>query len=181
MFFVFFGGSAVVFKKLLSLGPYGKATQNKNVGKLRPVASKVMVLAEKQGKHAAAVLAGPLRASVCQRASPSPGRLELPSAAVEVFKLGRATWPFSFFQKPGSRESRHATPGCRHRNGRCACQAKLPHLKNLCSVARCFSTSPLPVSRGFWNFPVCRMRTATPTFLPKQLIGIQPTKTSAED
>ena len=137
-----------------------------------------MVLAEKQGKQAAAVPADFFLASVCQRTSPSPAQLGLAGGRGGDPEAGKGHLAFFiFFQKPGSRESRHATPGCRHSNGRCACQAKLSHWKNLCSMARCFSTSPLPVSKGFWNFPVYRIRT---TFLLKQLIGILPTKTSAE-
>lgn len=44
------------------------------------------------------------------------------------------------------------------------------------------ASSPCPsISRGFWNFPVYRMRTTTSTFLPKELIRIQPIKIFAED
>lgn len=53
-------------------------------------------MAEKQSKHAAAVLAGPFSERTCQRASHGPAWLELAAAAVEVFKLEKATWSFSF-------------------------------------------------------------------------------------
>lgn len=63
---------------------------------MRLALSKVMILAEKQDKHATAVLVRPFSASVCQRASHGPAWLELAAAAVEVFKLERATWSFPF-------------------------------------------------------------------------------------
>lgn len=67
-----FDGGTGLFQSLLYLGICEKATHNKNMRKSRLVSSKVMVLAEKQGKHTTAVQAGPLSVSMYQRTSPVP-------------------------------------------------------------------------------------------------------------
>lgn len=40
---------------------------------------------------------------------------------------------------------------------------------------------PHALQQGFWSFPNCRMRIATPSFPPNKLIEIQPTTIFAED
>lgn len=56
---------------------------------------------------------------------------------------------FFSFTSFKSHESRHDTPGCRHRNGKCAYQAKLAHLKHLAQWSGVSAPPPCPSAGAF--------------------------------